>query len=272
MTKKFYKNEKFQAWFFPILYFLLAVSIVITGCFIFKKKYYQPIVVNGHSMWPTLTGGGNVSESGTTYHLRYHYGLADISKGSVYSLHRFDVVVTYYPQGWGGTNDYKIKRVWGFPGETIQMTYDETTHVYTFTAQKMGSPKYVLTSTQKEYEQTFEAYYYEDGQTKFVNKTLKYTVNEFVLPNKTFRTSHFTPDLKVGKTRVFHKALANDEYFVMGDNWQGSTDSYDNMTNPNKLTANELQGRVISLNAYVTFNSGTGENTDMHEFAPRYEF
>lgn len=272
MTKKFYDNEKFQAWFFPILYFLLAVSIVITGCFIFKKKYYQPIVVNQHSMWPTLTGGGTISEGDTTYHLRNHYGLADISKGSVYSLHRFDVVVTYYPQGWGVTNDYKIKRVWGFPGETIQMTYNSETHVYTFTAQKMGSPKYVLTSTQKEYEQTFEAYYYEGGQTKFVNKTLKYTVNEFVLPNKTFRTSHTTPDSSAGKTRVFHKALANDEYFVMGDNWQGSTDSYDYMTSPNKLTANELQGRVISLNAYVTFNSGTDENTDMHEFAPRYEF
>lgn len=271
MTKKFYNNEKFQAWFFPILYFLLAVSIVITGCFIFKKKYYQPIVVNQHSMWPTLTGGGTISEGGTTYHLRNHYGLADISKGSVYSLHRFDVVVTYFPQGWGGSNDFKIKRVWGFPGETIQMSYDSETHVYTFTAQKMGSPKYVLTSTQKEYEQTFEAFYYEDGQTKFVNKTLKYTVNEFVLPNKTFRTSHTTPDF-AGKTRVFHKALADNEYFVMGDNWQGSTDSFDYMTNPNKLTANELQGRVISLNAYVTFNSGTGENTDMHEFAPRYEF
>ncbi len=271
MTKKFYNNEKFQAWFFPILYFLLAVSIVITGCFIFKKKYYQPIVVNQHSMWPTLTGGGTISEGGTTYHLRNHYGLADISKGSVYSLHRFDVVVTYFPQGWGGSNDFKIKRVWGFPGETIQMTYDSETHVYTFTAQKIGSPKYVLTSTQKEYEQTFEAFYYEDGQIKFVNKTLKYTVNEFVLPNKTFRTSHTTPD-SAGKTRVFHKALADNEYFVMGDNWQGSTDSYDYMTNPNKLTANELQGRVISLNAYVTFNSGTGENTDMHEFAPRYEF
>ena len=223
-------------------------------------------------MWPTLTGGGTVSEGGNAYHLRYHYGLADISKSSVYSLHRFDVVVTYYPQGWGGTNDYKIKRVWGFPGETIQMTYDSESCIYTFTAQKMGSPKYVLTSTQKEYEQTFETYYYKDGQTKFVNKTIKYTVNEFVLPNKTFRTSHFTPDSSAGKTRVFHKALADNEYFVMGDNWQGSTDSYDNITNPNKLTANELQGRVISLNAYVTFNSGTGENTDMHEFAPRYEF
>ena len=58
----------------------------------------------------------------------------------------------------------------------------------------------------------------------------------------------------------------------MGDNWQGSTDSYDNMTNPNRLTANELQGRVICFNAYVTYNSVTSETTNMHKIPERYDF
>ena len=276
MTKKFYKNEKFQVWFFPILYFLLAVSIVITGCFIFKKKFYQPIVVNGHSMWPTLSGGGTYTEPGdqTSYHLRYHYGLADINKSSVYGLHRFDVVVTYYPQGWGGSsNDYKIKRIWGFPGETIDLTYDEQKLEYTFRAYKQGMPTYEIKSARKEFTQNFESYYTQQGETKYKESSLTYSVNEFVLPNKTFRTSHTNPFGSSSKSpRVFHKDLKNDEYFVMGDNWQGSTDSYDNMTNPNRLTANELQGRVICINAYVTYNSITEETTNMHQIKERYDF
>ena len=274
MTKKFYKNEKFQAWFFPILYFLLAVSIVITGCFIFKKKFYQPIVVNGQSMWPTLSGGGSFTEESTNYHLRYHYGLADINKSSVNSLHRFDVVVTYYPQGWGGSSkDYKIKRVWGFPGETIALTYNSETCEYTFKAYKQGQPTYELKSTRKEFTQTFETFYEEQGQTKYKESSLTYSVNEFVLPHKTFRTSHINPIGSSSKgPRAFHKDLKNDEYFVMGDNWQGSTDSYENITNQNRLTANELQGRVICINAYVTYNSVTEETTDMHSIPARYDF
>lgn len=269
MTKKFYKNEKFQAWFFPILYFLLAVSIVVTGCFIFKKKFYQPIVVNGQSMWPTLSGGGNASDG----KLRYHYGLADINKSSVNSLHRFDVVVTYYPQGWGGSSeDYKIKRVWGFPGETIALTYDEEKLEYTFKAYKQGQPTYELKSTRKEFTQTFESYYKEGEEIKYRESSLTYLVNEFVLPHKTFRTTYQNPSSSATKIRTFHKDLKDDEYFVMGDNWLGSTDSYENITNTNRLTANELQGRVICINAYVTYNSSTEETVDMHKIPERYEF
>lgn len=266
MTKKFYKNEKFQAWFFPIIYFLLAVSIVITGCFIFRKKYYQPIVVNGTSMWPTLSGGRGYEDADKVYHYyRNHYGLADISKSSVRGLQRFDVVVTYYPPSWGGTSsEYKIKRVWGFPGETIQLSYDTTTSSYTFIAQKAGEPRYVITSTKKGYVASFESFYKKDGKTIYEESKKSFTVNEFVLPHKTFRT--------VDSLRQFSKTLANDEYFVMGDNWSGSTDSFENRDNPDRLTVNELQGRVICINAYVTYVQGSGENLEMHDIEPRYNF
>ncbi len=275
MTKKFYNSEKFQAWFFPILYFVLAISIVITSCFIFKKKYYQPIVVNGQSMWPTLAGGGSYTDEKINYHIRYNYGIADISKGSVASLHRFDVVVTYYPQGWNGYNkDYKIKRVWGFPGETVALTYDDETCEYTFRAYKQGKPTYELKSTRKDFTQTFEAMYYDkDGNKLYKDVSLTYSVNEFVLPNKTFRTSHHNPiGTNDKKPREFHKDLKDDEYFVMGDNWQGSTDSYENIHQTNRLTANDLQGRVICINAYATYNDVTEETFDMHNIPERYDF
>ena len=98
MDKKFYKNEKFQAVFFPVLYFGLSVALVITGCYIFKKKYYQPVIVDGKSMLPTLAGGTAADQpiviNGVSYpaRYRYHYGIADLHEHSVNNIKRFDVI------------------------------------------------------------------------------------------------------------------------------------------------------------------------------------
>ena len=279
MNSKFYKNEKFQAWFFPILYFLLAVSIIITGTFIFKKKYYMPIVVTGRSMWPTLAGGIGSGEmkiedgSVVTGHCRYHYGLADLHTSSVNELKRFDVIVTYYPQSWNTDGDeqhyiqnrsYKIKRVWGFPGETINLSYDNNEKTYTFTASKKGSPLYKITSKPvSNYTIEYEGEY-RDGESVMHYGTLSFTHNaaEFDLPYKSFKVIN-------SKREIVNKTLADDEYYVMGDNWSASTDCYEK-SSVEKLTKSYLQGRVISIAANVSYYNNVTSN--MHEIPERHDF
>lgn len=288
MSTKFYKNEKFQVWFYPILYLILIIGIVITCCFIFNKKYYQPIVVTGESMWPTLAGGRTIDDTEDhSRSLRYHYGLADLHRSSVNELQRFDVVVTYYPQSWGldgsketylAQRSFKIKRVWGFPGETISMRFDTETSTYTFKAIKPGKPGFIISSSPvKEFIQSFECY----SGNNFENHNFRFTVNEFALPNKTFRVSYTTPDKQyppqpAGSTsfdriREFSRTLHNDEYFVMGDNWRGSTDCFEK-SNTERLTTDYLQGRVVCINSYVTYNSMSKDTSNSHSIERMYEF
>ena len=273
MNTKFYKNEKFQIWFFSILYFLLAVSIVVTGCLTFKKLYYQPIVVDGTSMWPTLAGGKYTAAG---YESRHHYGLADLHRSSVNEFKRFDVVVTYYPQSWGADGSaqeylekrtYKIKRVWGFPGETISLTYQDGK--YTFTASKAGNPTYSITSSVlKEFKNEFE-FNSITNQSDYKYVSLNFEVFEFALANKTFRVAYDTPSHHGHVIRTFNKTLADDEYFVMGDNWQGSTDCYEK-SSVEKLSADYIQGRVICFNAYTTYQNKVTSNN--HKIERMYEF
>ena len=277
MNKKFYKNEKFQAWFFPLLYLVLSVSVVITGVFIFNKKFYQPIVVDGKSMWPTLAGGDYTfapdSEHPYSSNLRYHYGLADLHRSSVENLKRFDVLVTYYPDSWGtdkvnpqtGKLDktYKIKRLWGFPGETINLSFADNT--YTFTVKKGERLIYTITSQPvTSFTQTFETEYQQGGTYHYVNREVTRSVAEFKLEDKAFRV------VSASRT-IVEKTLEKDEYYVMGDNWSGSTDCYEkSATEP--LRKKDIQGRVICINAYVTYNENTKETLRMRKIKERYNF
>ena len=266
MLKKFYKNEKFQVVFFPILYLLLAVSIVITGCYIFYKKYYQPIVVDGSSMQPTLLGGGTSHVAG--YNYRYHYGVADLHSPAINSLKRFDVVVTYYPNSWipGGDDSYKIKRVWGFPGETISLNYDESDKFFTFTVSHAYDginttyKSSVITSIEKE----FEIEHLENGERDIKKTITTFSVVKWNVPSKSFNIN------AAGTKRTFQKTLDKDEYFVMGDNWASSTDSYEKRTESEKLTRKYIQGRVLYISAYVSLVNG--EPTAFHKFKERYYF
>ena len=267
MIKKFYKDEKFQAVFFPLLYLVLTVFIVITGCYIFYKKYYQPIDVDGTSMQPTLVGGGTSNVPGSTY--RYHYGMADLHDSAINSLKRFDVVVTYYPDSWvGGQKDttYKIKRVWGFPGETISLSYDITAHSYTFAVSnsRNGHNETYKSSTLTTIERTFEIEHMEGNKRVIENTTTTFSAYKFSIPSKAFYVNE--SDSK----RQFSRTLGKSEYFVMGDNWNRSTDCYEKISYPDRLTRKYIQGKVLYINAYVSLVNGTP--TAFHTFKERYYF
>ncbi len=278
MKKKFYQNEKFQAVFFPIIYFLLTCAIVVTGCVIFYNKYYQPILVDGNSMHPTLVGGGSAeaTQEGVPVVYRSNYGIADLHKSAVNNLKRFDVCVTYYPSSWAAEEGASIiKRVWGFPGETLDMSYspadpehDQPYPTYTFSVYKEKDGKVLYSYEYKAPVISIERTY--EGEYKIGN------VRHFTKVTKTFdHAAKFTVENKVfyvnaKSSRVFTKTLANNEYFVMGDNWASSTDSYSRISYEDKLTKNYLQGKAICIYGYATAQNG--EAKEIHKFKARYYF
>ena len=270
MKQKFYQNEKFQNIFFPILYFLLALGIVLTGCFIFYNKYYQSILVDGASMQPTLVGGGNsgavIEYKGNNYpiYFRNHYGIADLHQSAVNKLKRFDVCVTYYPDSWSAEDGASIiKRVWGLPGETLNLTYNEENTEFTFTVTKNDKKVCEYHAPIVSITRKYEGEYFVNGRRKFTTASKTFTAAKFAVGNKVFYVNAAT-------RRTFTKTLQNNEYFVMGDNWSASSDSYSNRMNSDLLTKKHLQGRAICINAYAS--SMNSKAIEIHHIRERYNF
>ena len=264
MKKKFYQSEKFQRIFFPVLYFVLTIGIVITGCVIFYNKYYTPILVDGSSMMPTLVGGDPVPNEDLNY--RCHYGIADLHKNSVNNLKRFDVIVTYYPSSWvSDPKESIIKRVWGFPGEKITLTYDALKYQYTFTASSK-TESYKVTADLTLIKRKYEAQYYVGKKIKFKTVETSFTAAKWNVGNKTFYTNAGI------QTRTIEKTLGKNEYFVMGDNWGHSTDSWTQRDSQDKLTKKYIQGRVVCINAYGTPDGNNDKAIHIHKIKERYNF
>ena len=270
MKQKFYLTEKFQSIFFPILYFLLALGICLTGCFIFQNKYYQSILVDGASMQPTLVGGGSagttVEYKGTNYpvYFRNHYGVADLHQSAVNKLKRFDVCVTYYPDSWSAEDGASIiKRVWGLPGETLSLTYNNEKTEFTFTISKNDKLIKEYKAPVVEITKKYEGEYFVNGKRKYTTTAKTFTAAEFNVGDKLFYVNATTK-------RTFTKTLAKNEYFVMGDNWSASSDSYSNRDNLDLLTKKYLQGKAICINAYAS--SKNSQAVAIHKIKGRYYF
>ena len=275
MAEKFYKNEKFQNIFFPSLLFVLVIGTVISFCFAFVNQYFQPIIVDGTSMMPTLIGGSisntiynpstdetanaNHGDDGKDYSnyvnlsYRYYCGNSDNSEKAINNLERFDVVVTYYPDRWIHETEptYKIKRVWGFPKERIVLDYSEDKHEFTFGVyhENIAHPveEYKAEVSTKSF--SFYTEYLDNQTSSYKYKTIKeeHNVATFVTNKKTF-------NVMGDNHRHFDLTLGDDEYFVMGDNWLVSSDSYSYVVlnfKPN-LTKSDIQGRVAYFDSVAT--------------------
>jgi len=242
MKEKFSKS-KFQQIVVPILYFLIVVAFVGSALFAFDRLYYENIYVSGSSMQPTLIGNKSPG--------RAHYGKADKSNRAIDNLQRFDVVITYFPNSWEASSSdeksYKIKRVWGFPGERITLTNDGS--FYTFSA----------FNSSDDLIETYQAPVVYD-------KTYSWNLAYFTVKNKTFRTHCDSP-------RTFDRKLEADEYFVMGDNWGQSSDSYQNCVvshHSEYITRGYLKGRVVQiLGTAVVVNE---KLTDKQKIKGMYNF
>ena len=250
-----FNKEKFAKIFYPTFYFVFAIGVAISGCFIFQKYYYTNIYISGVSMNPTLLG----------HSLRCHYGIADTSNAAIDSLKRFDVIITYY--SWNGDDStLKVKRVWGFPGETLSLKYtlfDEDPENIYYGMQLKVNGKVVINSTANhEYTMTCD---YPEG----FNPT--FNVYTFNTPSRSFSVNVDYP----ANRREFDITLGSDEYFVMGDNWWHSSDCYGNgpAQSLHALKRKDIQGRVVRIEGTARYSSEANGLVDKLVYKdPMYNF
>ncbi len=237
-------SKRFGSIFYPIFYIVFAVAIAISGSLIFNKYYYIYIYVSGNSMIPTLFGDTS----------RSYYGEADTSKTAIDHLNRFDVLIVDYPSDWGTEEGYKVKRLWGFPGETISLTYE--------------SGKVIFTATKDAETYTVTGVFHNAETFDFETRTFIVPYYKFSTGNRVFKTyAHIR--------NIPPHTLKDDEYFVMGDNWSSSTDSYERTIVENKthLNYSYLRGRVINILGIARYDKAQDALVDKVNFKyPLYRF
>ncbi len=127
-----------------VLIVFFVIYMVLGGLLIFHNTYYSKTFVNGQSMYPTFNlnatnaNGDIVGPNGGESHdgYRVEFGIVDEHKDAVKKIKRGDIVVTYYPGDYDANGELKkdeegniiaytkIKRVVGFPGETVGLDAD----------------------------------------------------------------------------------------------------------------------------------------------------
>ncbi len=154
--------------------FLIYIVLILVCVFWVPEHVIQRTVVKGESMENTLHNG----ESLLVNKLSYKFG----------DPKRYDIIV-FYPYG-REVDEYYVKRIYGLPGETIQINGDD-----------------ILINGEK----------IEDGHAK----------------NSMDESGTATEPLK----------LADDEYFVLGDNRKVSLDSRDPDLGP--IKRENIAGHVV---------------------------
>ena len=165
-------------------YIAILFSLCFSGITLFEKTNYILTYVEGQSMSPTL----NNRSQNSPYN---DCGLVDENKNIKQYLERFDVVITYYSQDYyngvlNNSASKKVKRLYGFPGEKIELGVDEY------------NKRYLRVNDE------------------FVD--LPFDVNLPEYQGADANHKHFPSNNKPF-------ILGENEYFVVGDNWKNSSDS-----------------------------------------------
>lgn len=194
-------KKVFKSIIWPVIYMVLIVAVCVSAAMVFHSYYYTAIYVSGSSMAPTLQG----DTSGMV-----DYGIIDTHDSAINHLKRFQIITTYYPfstskdyiGGYtpGGENkidennaSYKIKRVYAFPGECFKLV------------------------------PVFE----EDGSFKTVDFYVK--TGEFAQwPEEPLKIKFDRKMQNTNGRRSYTREtpLGENEYWVMGDNYDVSFDCY----------------------------------------------
>lgn len=195
------RKKKFKLIIWPIIYAVLITCVCVSAAMVFHSYYYTAIYVSGSSMEPTLNG----EKDGLV-----DYGIIDTHDYAIDTVirdsQRFKIITCHYPFNNGGSSDYeggyvhggtnkissnasyKIKRIYAFPGESFK----------------------------------FEAV---DGEVKFyVQKGLATSWIGVTPVNITFDRLYNNVYSKMNYEH--NEPLGDDEFWVMGDNYNVSFDCY----------------------------------------------
>jgi len=209
-------KSKVKMIIWPIIYLVLIINVCISFILVFRSYYFRSIFVFGSSMEPTLKGAQE----------RVDYGIIDDHKNAIDNLKRFQIVTTYYPfpnssdyiGGYvhGGNNvinedeaSYKIKRVYGFPGETIRFEIDLDRYQ---SIRDCSDAEMYTESVQDTAQKCIKVFTKKTGDLNFTEHTIKFKrkINVHRIPSY----------------HEFEYELGDDEYWVMGDNYSSSSDCF----------------------------------------------
>ena len=95
------KNKKLKAILSISGYFLLILALCFVGALVFHSYYYELVYVSGISMAPTLNGAAD-ERAGSVV----DFGIVDRHNSALSHLDRFDIVSTYYPYNAKYPDDY----------------------------------------------------------------------------------------------------------------------------------------------------------------------
>lgn len=193
------KRHPFRA-FLKVIFMVFFVSALLVGnVIIFHNLYFKSFFVNGQSMYPTLNGNATCAsgvlisneqkcgDNGTTV----EYGIMDTHKSAIDSIRRFDIIVTAYDAD--DTKD-KIKRVIAMPGET-----------------------FYFVSTERDEATNGDLYVIPEGESEGV--LIPQNFGDLSIIRHHDYSSSMIPKQASPLT------LADNEYYVMGDNRPISSDS-----------------------------------------------
>ena len=243
------KRIKLIIW--PIVYLVLIINVCFSFILVFRSYYYRSIFVHGISMEPTLNG----ELSG-----RSDYGIIDDHTSAINAIKRFQIITTYYPftdsdyvGGYvhGQTNvvdevnsSYKIKRVYGLPGETIRFDVDLDKYE---TIKGCSTQEAFTEPVQKIAQECIKFYVKKTGDLNFVEQkiTFKRKIDVKKIPNYA----------------NFEFELQSDEYWVMGDNYSASSDCF-NRNPKHPIYKDNIVGVLIAIEGTCKIEGSTDKNLD----------
>ena len=244
---------KFKAIIWPIVYLFLIINVCVSFVLVFRSYYYKSIFVSGSSMEPTLNGHQNG---------RVDYGIIDDHKSALNNLKRFQIITTYYP--FSDSNDYvggykhekgaenvidvnessyKIKRIYGFPKETIKFTIekDEWLNI----KDKYDSKEITYDESQYQLNKIIHFWVKKPGE-EFIEQKIKF--------NRRFNINRFEEyDYKE------EIELRDDEYWVMGDNYSHSSDCH---SKKGPIYRDNLVGVLIAIEGTCKIDHKTDTDVD----------
>ena len=119
-------GKKKKTWQRELLEWVIMLVAALVIAFVARSFIFQPVYVDGDSMYPTLHHGEIMFVSKTSYGTSF-FGIPFTSKGTYFTVggepELFDVVVCNYPgrvDSRGARLNF-VKRVVGLPGDTVEI-------------------------------------------------------------------------------------------------------------------------------------------------------
>ena len=251
-------KKKLKLIIWPIVYLVLIINVCISFILVFRSYYFRSIFVSGSSMEPTLHG---------TTSDRVDYGIIDDHDSAINRIKRFQIITTYYPfqgssdyvdvdgdgQGYEhGENNiidekeasYKIKRVYALPGDTFEFAIDEEFEAIALNLVNKGSDRF---SPEVQYAASRAIQFKVNG--KLANINFKRRIDPAKIKDyKNFNENHAP------------YKLADDEYWVMGDNYAASSDCF---TKAEPIYRDNIVGVLIAIEGTCKINIDIDSSSDV---------